>query len=204
MKTALSEDFYQQLIEQSPVFIWRADAKGQFDFHNKHWLDFVGSLNLPRQEAVRHSVHSEDRKRCMATFRSAFTRHEEFQLEYRLRRHDGVYRWISDHGVPFKNQAGEFAGYNGIGVDVTDRVEWEEIIYNAQMAELQKLQALLPICTHCKKIRDDKGYWNQLETYLEDHAEMRFTHALCPKCMEEFYPEVEPSSSDENNTHIGK
>ncbi len=204
MKRALSEAFYQQLIEQSPVFIWRANAKGRFDFHNKYWFDFTGNMNLPQQEAVRRTIHPEDLKRCTTIFQRALSHQEEFQLEYRLRRHDGVYRWISDRGIPVKKQNGEFAGFIGVGVDVTDRVEWEEIIYNSQMTELQKLQELLPICAHCKKIRDDKGYWNQIETYLMDHAELRFTHALCPQCMERFYPEADPSPADENNTHIGK
>ncbi len=47
---------------------------------------------------------------------------------------------------------------------------------------------MLPICSHCKKIRDDKGYWNQLEAYMREHADIRFSHGICPECREKLYP----------------
>ena len=50
------------------------------------------------------------------------------------------------------------------------------------------LRGLLPICTSCKKIRDDQGYWNQLEIYIREHSEAEFTHGLCPECVKKFYP----------------
>ena len=50
------------------------------------------------------------------------------------------------------------------------------------------LKGLLPICTSCKKIRDDQGYWNQLEIYIREHSEAEFTHGLCPECVKKFYP----------------
>lgn len=56
--------------------------------------------------------------------------------------------------------------------------------------ELKILRGLLPICAHCKKIRDDRGYWKQLEQYLEEHSEAKFSHCLCPDCFEEKYPEI--------------
>ena len=50
------------------------------------------------------------------------------------------------------------------------------------------LRGLLPICTSCKKIRDNQGYWNQLEIYIREHSEAEFTHGLCPECVKKFYP----------------
>lgn len=58
----------------------------------------------------------------------------------------------------------------------------------AQMAGVKILKGLLPICAACKNIRDDKGYWNQLEVYIRDHSEAEFTHGLCPDCMRKLYP----------------
>ena len=55
--------------------------------------------------------------------------------------------------------------------------------------EVKKLSGMLPICASCKKIRDDKGYWNQIEKYLSEHAEVNFTHGICPQCMTKLYPE---------------
>lgn len=56
------------------------------------------------------------------------------------------------------------------------------------IAEVKTLSGLLPICASCKKIRDDKGYWNQLEVYIRDHSEADFTHSICPECIKKLYP----------------
>ncbi len=68
--------------------------------------------------------------------------------------------------------------------------------YKILIADLQKalqkikqLSGLLPICSHCKKIRDDGGYWNQIETYIDRHSEAEFSHGICPECMKTHYPE---------------
>jgi DNA-binding response OmpR family regulator len=57
------------------------------------------------------------------------------------------------------------------------------------LARIKTLSGLLPICCHCKKIRDDKGYWNQVEVYIRDHSNVEFSHSICPECMEKLYPE---------------
>jgi hypothetical protein len=59
------------------------------------------------------------------------------------------------------------------------------------LAKVKTLSDMLPICAGCKKIRDDKGYWNQLEDYISEHSEALFTHGLCPACLEKAYAEVE-------------
>ncbi|MDA8091693.1 MAG: response regulator [Nitrospiraceae bacterium] len=68
--------------------------------------------------------------------------------------------------------------------------EKEQLIFQLQkaLANVRKLTGLLPICMHCKKIRDDKGYWNQLESYISEHSEAMFSHGLCPECMKKHYP----------------
>jgi hypothetical protein len=57
------------------------------------------------------------------------------------------------------------------------------------LSEVKTLERLLPMCANCKKIRDDSGYWNQIESYLKEHADTSFTHSVCPDCMQELYPE---------------
>jgi hypothetical protein len=56
--------------------------------------------------------------------------------------------------------------------------------------EIQSLRGFLPICAHCKKIRDDQGYWQQVEIYIEEHTGAEFTHGICPECMKKLYPEL--------------
>ncbi|MCP4713975.1 MAG: response regulator [Deltaproteobacteria bacterium] len=59
------------------------------------------------------------------------------------------------------------------------------------LAEIKQLSGMLPICSSCKKIRDDKGYWNQMETYIRDHSEVDFSHGICPECEKKLYPELQ-------------
>ena len=68
--------------------------------------------------------------------------------------------------------------------------EKEQLISELQeaLAKVKTLSGLLPICSSCKKIRDDKGYWNQIETYIRQRSEAEFTHSICPKCAKMLYP----------------
>jgi PAS domain S-box-containing protein len=80
--------------------------------------------------------------------------------------------------------------------DVTERKksenDRENLIRELQNAlvEVKALSGLLPICSSCKKIRDDQGYWIQVETYISKHSDATFTHGLCPECLKQYYPEV--------------
>lgn len=69
-------------------------------------------------------------------------------------------------------------------------IERESVINNLKNAldEIKVLKGILPICMHCKKIRDDSGYWNQLETYIREHSGADFSHGICPDCLDEHYP----------------
>ncbi len=71
--------------------------------------------------------------------------------------------------------------------------EREKLINELQeaLARVKTLRGLLPICSSCKMIRDDKGYWKQLESYIRDHTEAEFTHSMCPQCAEKAYAELE-------------
>jgi len=71
--------------------------------------------------------------------------------------------------------------------------ERERIIVKLQNAllEVKTLSGLLPICSHCKKIRDDKGYWNQLEAYIHEHSDARFSHGICQECAKKYYPDFD-------------
>lgn len=59
------------------------------------------------------------------------------------------------------------------------------------MTKIKQLSGLLPICMHCKKIRDDKGYWNQIETYIRDHSQAEFSHSICRECAEKYHPDMD-------------
>jgi PAS domain S-box-containing protein len=113
--------------------------------------------------------------------------------------------------VQFKKKSGEIVtgllsaeliNINGLPcmlssiADITDRklqeVERERLIEELQKAlsEVRTLSGLLPICASCKKIRDDSGYWNQIETYISKHSSAEFSHGICPECVRKLYPEL--------------
>jgi len=72
---------------------------------------------------------------------------------------------------------------------VTDDLAQANLELRKQLEEIKMLRGILPICTCCKKIRDDKGYWNQLEIYIRDHSDAEFSHGLCPECALKLYPD---------------
>ncbi len=87
------------------------------------------------------------------------------------------------------------------------RAENERQQLEKALEEVKALSGLLPICSACKKIRDDQGYWNQIETYIHQHSEARFSHGICPECMAELYPEAQAlseSASDPDTDRPGE
>lgn len=66
----------------------------------------------------------------------------------------------------------------------------------ASLSQIKNLSGLLPICSSCKKIRDDKGYWNQIESYIREHSEAEFSHSICPECSKKIYPDFHEERND--------
>lgn len=186
----LTHQEYMTIVEQAPIMIWRADTSTACDYFNDQWLLFTGrTLEQEVGNGWAEGVHPDDFDRCLEIYLSAFKKREIFEMEYRLRRHDGEYRWIFDRGVPFHDDEGNFAGYIGSCIDVTESVEARKLILREHKSEIKRLRGMLPICASCKKVRDDKGYWNQIEVYIKQHSDAEFSHGLCPDCKKELYPE---------------
>lgn len=97
---------------------------------------------------------------------------------------------------PVKNSADEITGVSTIARDITRRKQAERerdrLLEELQVAltQVKHLSGLLPICAHCKKIRDDKGCWTQVELYIRDRSRANFTHSICPDCATKYYPEI--------------
>jgi len=184
----LTRQEYQALVEQSPIMIWRAGTDALCNYFNERWLRFRGrTMEQEAGDGWAEGVHPDDFDRCLRIFLDGFNNREIFEMEYRLLRYDGVYRWIFDRGVPFLDDDGEFAGYIGSCVDVTARVEAQEALRKATEMEIFRLKGLLPICCSCKKIKNGKGYWEQVEVYLSEHSDAEFSHGLCPDCRRTLY-----------------
>ena len=147
----LSFEEYKILVEQAPIMIWRSNITTACDYFNERWLVFTGrTMEQEIGNGWAEGVHPDDFDKCLKIYLDTFQKREVFEMEYRLRRHDGRYRWIFDRGVPFKGPDGQFAGYIGSCIDVTEKVEAREylqkihreleLLVNERTAELQRKQ----------------------------------------------------------------
>ena len=124
-----SEERFRLVANAAPVMIWMSGPDKLCTYFNQPWLRFTGrSIHEELGNRWTEGVHSEDLVRYLDVYTKAFDRRETFETEYRLRRHDGEYRWILDLGVPRLNADGSFAGYIGSCLDVTERKLAEETL----------------------------------------------------------------------------
>ncbi len=138
-----SEERFRSLIDVAPVMLWMSGTDARCTFFNKPWLDFAGlSLKEQAEQDWVVRVHPEDRERCVNKYLSAFKSRENFTMEYRLLRNDGVYRWVLHNGVPRYGDDGTFLGYVGSRVDFTDRREAEEHLreLSTQLLHAQEIE----------------------------------------------------------------
>ena len=129
--------FFRELADNAPVMIWRSGPDKKCDWFNKPWLDFVGrTMEQEIGDGWAENVHRDDFDRCLKTYVQSFDARLPFSMTYRLRRHDGEYRYILDNGAPF-DRGGEFAGYFGSAIDVT-----EQMLLETQLRQAQKREAV--------------------------------------------------------------
>src|SRR6185437_2751354 len=116
-----SEERFRNMADSAPVLIWVAGPDQQRTFFNKRWLEFTGrSKEESLGDGWTALIHPGDRSHYLDTYAVSFGIHRNFQMEFRLRRADGEYRFMLDHGVARLSQDGLFAGYMGSCVDITD------------------------------------------------------------------------------------
>jgi PAS domain S-box-containing protein len=113
---------FRDLTDNAPMLVWMADQDGGHTFFNRGWLEFTGrTLEEEVGNGWASVVHPNDVERRRSTIEVALGRHERFEIEYRLRRHDGAYRWIVDIGAPRRGADGEFLGLVGSCVEIEER-----------------------------------------------------------------------------------
>jgi PAS domain S-box-containing protein len=168
------------------------DFNGHFKRLNPAW---ERTLGFTRAELMSKPfiefVHPDDRERTLNQNRAVREGGQALSFENRYLCKDGSYRWLRWNASP---DAGERVIYS-VARDVTESKaaddERELLVRELQAAlvEVKSLRAILPICSYCRKIRDDEDYWHTVEQYVARHTSTRFSHGICPTCME---TEVEP------------
>jgi two-component system sensor kinase FixL len=128
-----SESRFRIVADAAPVLIWMAGVDKLCTFFNKPWLQFTGrSIDQELGNGWAEGVHHDDLQKCLAVYTQAFDARQPFVMQYRLRRNDGEYRWISDQGVPRQDPQGRFAGYIGSCVDVTELVNKDQALRESE------------------------------------------------------------------------
>jgi len=174
---------------------------GHFQRINPAW---ERALGYTRQELMSKPfiefVHPDDRERTLNQNRDVRTGSQALGFENRYVCKDGSYRWLLWNAAPDSDHHVIYS----VARDITDRKQAEaqrdQLVLELQAAlgEVKALQKILPICSYCRKIRDDENYWHTVEVYLSQHTSTRFSHSICPTCFDE---EIEPQLIEMEQEH---
>ena len=190
------------ILEGTNVGTWEWNIQTGETTFNERWAAIIGyrlSELAPVSIATWGKVvHPDDLKVSGDLLEKHFKGElAYYECELRMRHKDGSWVWVLDRGkVITWTDDGKPLVMSGTHQDISVRKqaekEREALIANLEKAisDVKKLSGMLPICASCKKIRDDKGYWKQIESYIKEHSEAEFSHGLCPECAKKWYPEL--------------
>ena len=187
------EHIYRALFQNNHSVILLIESKsGQIFDANPAACEFYGYERSALQKMRIADINTLPSDEIEKEIRLASRDHKNyFNFQHRLA--DGSTRDVEVHSGPLEVKGKSLLC--SIIHDVTDRKkienERDNLIGDLQktLAEIKTLRGILPICSHCKKIRDDSGYWNQLEAYLDTHSDVKFSHGICPDCIIKLYPD---------------
>ncbi|MEN8258014.1 MAG: PAS domain-containing protein [Thermodesulfobacteriota bacterium] len=189
-------DFQQHLLDTIPVPIFYKDSDYVYTGCNQSFMDFFG---LTKEEIIGKSVYDLAPQDLAEVYQEKdedlFKKPGVQVYEFEVKHVDKGMRHVIFNKASFHASDGQVAGLIGAMQDVTEKIEAEkkreELILELQEAldKVKTLSGFLPICSSCKKIRDDKGYWNQVDEYIQQHSQAEFSHGICPDCMRKLYPD---------------
>jgi len=186
-------DFFNSAVE----LIQQVGPKGDFIYVNKAWCDKLGySKDESRKMLFQNIFHSDYQLLCQEIFERVKRREivKDVETVFLTKQGQNINVLLNLNGQ-FKNE--DFICARGMAHDITERKQAENdrerLIHELQeaLAKVRTLSGMLPICASCKKIRDDKGYWNQIEIYIKNHSQADFTHSICPECRKKLYPNLD-------------
>ncbi len=184
-------------VEQSPASIVITNTAGDIEYVNPKFVEVTGytlAEVLGKNPRVLKSDEKspEDYRELWKTISEG----KEWRGEFHNKKKNGELYWESASISPIRDFAGRVTHYVAVKEDITGRKKIEadrdQLIHHLQeaLANVKSLSGLLPICAGCKKIRDDKGYWSQVEKYIQNHSEAKFSHGMCPDCLKKLYPDL--------------
>lgn len=186
-------------------FVLHGDGRMEVPLISEGVRDLLGlsPQEFAALDAEKMALLAEDeRPKFIAAIRESARQQTPFEYECHLRTGEGRVKWVRFLSRPRRGEEGEII-WDGVMLDVTDRRQAEEEKERSiaelrdALAQVKTLRGLLPICSSCKKIRDDQGYWQQIEGYISRHSDALFTHGICPDCAKKLYPQYFDSDDDE-------
>ncbi len=197
-----SEDRFHEFMNNSPAVAYIKDESGRFVYVNQQlasrfqiasdaWIGKTDSELFPPETA--RAVEEND----LSVLNDECTR----EIEEIVPTPDGKSRYWLSHKFVLRDGDGQ-RQIGGLSFDITERKqaehERERLLSELRdaLSAVKTLKGLIPICASCKNIRDDEGYWKQIEFYLCEHSELEFTHGICPACLERLYPDFVAAQRD--------
>ena len=191
------------MFDQTPLGMVLLDANGTIIDANSVMAGLLGySKEGLLQKVFTEITYPEDLIADVSLFHDLREgRRNRYQIEKRYLRNDGSVFWGRLSVAAFRGKEKASAVAIGMLEDIDERKKSDEANRKLMeelreaLAEVKTLSGMLPICSGCKKIRDDSGYWNRIESYIESHTGAQFSHGLCPDCMGTYFPGFQPSVS---------
>ena len=194
---------YEQLVCAAKAFIFTVIVKGGHAVCTIHYPGVFRITGYTEEEYAAqpllwfHMIHPEDKNVVLRQIARLLHGETPPPIKHRILHKNGSVRWLRNTSVPVFDPQGKLIAYDGMIVDIsgiesaTEEQEHQIVELTSALAMVKTLQSLLPICCSCKKIRDDKGYWQQIEQYISGHYPgIEFTHGICPDCAKRLYPQL--------------
>ena len=193
-----NERMLQTIIDTEPECIKILDEQANLIMMNRAGLDMiqVESLEQVKGQCLCPIITSEYRAAFMDLAKRVF-QGESGKLEFEIIGAKGRHLWLETYAVPLQDKDDKVTALLGVTRDVTEQrrteQERDKLIADLQkaLAEIKTLKGILPICSICKKIRDDKDAWKQMEVFISEHSEAAFSHGYCPDCAKTAQAEID-------------
>ncbi len=202
-----SQERYRFLAENMADIVWTMDLNFQTTYVSPSIEKVLGFTPEERKnQTLEEMLTPESQQRAVTALMTELQQEDQgadperpliIEVEYYCR--DGSTKWVENSLKALRGPDGALIGMYGSSRDITPRkrveAEREHLIEQLQEAlvNIKTLRGLIPICAHCKKIRDDQGYWQQVEVFVREHSEAQFSHSICPECMKKLYPDRKKS-----------
>ena len=198
------EKRYRSILDNMEEAYYEVDLKGSLTFFNATAVTNLGYTdNEMMGMNFRQFMDDENASKVFEVYSRVFLTGESIKgVDWELRSKEIGTIPVESSISLIRNTQGNPIGFRGIIRDITERKRAEEarekLILELQQAlsEVKTLSGMLPICASCKKIRNDKGYWEQIESYIGERSEAEFSHGICPDCIKKLYPEYTKTQDD--------